>query len=208
MDRSNLPRVAPQYDTRYISAKEVLALVGHGNVPGVNYEDPRIQEIRSCVLGPLGRVSMTEALQAGFVIDGGTALQDSRKSLLTAWRWWCTAAGHPHIELSPDNAGLYQVRCDLISAGKRWIPTDVPHFERILGEVTIVRLPDSRFSVDDRVFLIAGIEMDDAITIARNLVEYTTTGQFKQRAAEQLPASEPMHVHMKPMGPIERSDGG
>lgn len=66
-------------------------------------------------------------------------------------------------------------------------------------------LLDSRFSIDDRVFTIAGIEMDDAITIARNLVEYTTIDQFKKRAYESPPASEVAHVYMKPLGPIERT---
>jgi hypothetical protein len=82
--------------------------------------------------------------------------------------------------LSSDGKGLYQVRCELTSAGKRWNPTDVPHFERILGEGTTVFMPESRFRVDDQLFEITGVEMDDAITIARNMVEYTTTGQFKQ----------------------------
>jgi hypothetical protein len=206
MERSSLPLIAPQYEARYISAGDVLALLGYGEVPGVNYQDSRVQEIRSCVLGNLGRVGLTTALNAGYVHDRGSALQDGREPLLTAWRWWCTAAGHPHIVLSSDGKDLHQVRCDLVSAGKRWNPTDVPHFERILGEVTTVWMPESRFRVDDRVFEITGVEMDDAITIARNLVEYTTTGQFKQRPTERVRDSDPMFVHMRPMGPIERSD--
>jgi hypothetical protein len=84
----------------------------------------------------------------------------------------------------------------------------VPHFERILGEVTTVWIQESRFAVDDRVFEITWIEMDDAITIARNLVEYTTTGQFRQRVSEPVGDLDPMIVHMEPTGPIERSDGG
>ncbi len=208
MDRANLPLRSPQYEARPISAKDVLALLGYGEVPGVNYEDPRIREIRSCVLGNTGRIGLTTALNAGYVHDKGSELQDARDALLTAWRWWCTAAGHPHIVLAPDGKGLYQVRCDLVSAGKRWNPTDVPHYERILGEVTTVWMPESRFRVDDRVFEITGIEMDDAITVARNLVEYTTTGQFKQRPSELVHDPDSMFVHMKPMGPIERSDKG
>lgn len=207
MERSNLPKVEPQFDARYISAKDVLALLGHGEVTGVNYDDPRIQEIRSCVLGNLGRIGMTTALNAGYLHDQGSSLHDARAPLLTAWRWWCTAAGHPHIVLSPDYAGLHQVRCDLISAGKRWLPTDVPKYEQILGEVVTVEIRDSHFSVDDRVFQITGIEMDDAISIARNLVEYTTTGKFKARTFEPV-VPDSMRVPMKPMVPMERSDGG
>jgi hypothetical protein len=93
-----------------------------------------------------------------------------------------------------------------VSAGKRWNPTDVPHFERILGEVTTVWMPEPRFRVDDQVFEITGVEMDDAVTIARNLVEYITTGHFKQRMSEPVPDSDPMFVHMRPMGPMERID--
>lgn len=208
VDRSNLPLIAPQYEARYISAKDVLAILGNGHVSGVNYEDPRIQEIRSCVLGTVGRVSLTEALKAGFVIDRPMELHDARDALTTAWRWWCTAAGHPMIVVSPDSSGYYTVRCDLTSAGKHWNPTDAPQFGRILGEVTTVFHAVRRFRVDDRVFEITAIEMDDALTVARNLVEYTTTGSFKQRESAPLPEPDPFGQFARPMLPMERSDGG
>ena len=208
MDRSKLPLIAPQYESRYISAKDVLALLGHGEVQGVNYEDPRIQEIRSIVLGNLGRVALTSALNAGYVHDQGSGLHDAREPLLRAWKWWCTAAGHPYIQLAPDDTGYHTVRCDLTSAGKHWSPTDVPHFERILGEVTTVYMPERRFRVDDRVFEITALEMDDAISIARNLVEYTTTGTFKQRVVDPQPEPDPFGALARPLLPMERSDGG
>lgn len=84
MDSSNLPLIAPQYEPPRISAKDVLALLGHGRVPGVNYDDPRIQEIRSCVLGNMGRIGLTEALNTGYVHDRGAAMHEAREPLLTA----------------------------------------------------------------------------------------------------------------------------
>lgn len=206
MDRTNLPLIAPQYEPRYISAKDVLALLSHGKVAGVNYEDPRIQEIRSCTLGVAGETDLRAALKAGYMHDRGIAMHDARDSILTAWRWWCTAAGHPHIVLASDGIGLYQVTCDLVSTGRTWLITDVPHYQRILGEVTTVYRADCRFSVDDRVFKVTGVEMDDAISIARNLVEYTTTGSFKQRQGDQLPAPDPLGQLVRPLVPMERSD--
>lgn len=208
MDHTKLPLIAPQYELRYISAKDVLALLGHGRVPGVNCEDPHIQEIRSCVLGNMGRIGLTEALNTGYVHDRGVAMHDAREPLLTACRWWCTAAGHPHIVLAPDATGLYQVSCNLISASKTWLITDVPQCERILGEVTLVYRADCRFAVNDQVMQVSGVEMDDAISIARNLVEYTTTGSFEQRQVAALPEPDPFGQLARPLLPMERSDGG
>lgn len=208
MDRTKLPLIAPLYEARYISAKDVLSLLGNGNVPGVNLQDPRIQEIRSCVLGVQGRTELNLALKTGYLRDGGSAMHEFRESLLTAWRWWCTAAGHPHIVMAPDGIGLHQVTCDLISAGKTWLVTDVPHYARILGEVTTVYRSDCRFSVDHRVLQVSGLEADDAISIARNLVEYTTTGSFKQRESSKMPEPDPAGVLMRPLMPMDRSDGG
>lgn len=205
MDRTNLPLIAPQYEPRYISAKDVLALLGHGKVAGVNYDDPRIQEIRSCALGVTGKTDLQAALGAGYMLDRGSAMHDVRESVLTAWRWWCTAAGHPHILLGSDGIGLNQVTCDLISTGRTWLITDVPHYERILGEVTTVHRAECRFAVNDRVFQVTGIEMDDAISIARNLVEYTTTGTFKKRRGDQPPAPDPLGQLVRPLVPMERS---
>ena len=208
MDRSELPLIAPAYEARYISAKDVLDLLGHGHVAGVNYDDPRIKEIRSIVLGVIGKVSLTEALKAGYVVDRPGELHDNRDSLLNAWRWWCIAAGHPNISVALDRTGYYTVRCDLSSAGKHWSPTDVPHYERILGEVTTVYRSDCRFRVSDEVFEVTSLEMDDALSIARNLVEYTTTGTFKQRQADPMPAPDPFGQLARPLLPMERSDGG
>lgn len=50
--------------------------------------------------------------------------------------------------------------------------------------------------------------MDDAISIARNLVEYTIKGTFRQRQSETLPALDPYGALAKSMVPMERSDGG
>lgn len=208
MKRSDLPLIAPQYEPRYISAKDVLDLLGHGEVPGVNYDDPRIKEIRSCVLGVTGKTELQLALKAGYMHDRGSSMQEARDSVLTAWRWWCTAAGHPHIVMSSDGKGLHQVTCDLVSAGKTWLITDVPHYQRILGEVVTVYRADCRFSVDDRVLRVTGLESDDAISIARNLVEYTTTGTFKQRQGDTLPTPDPFGALARPLVPMERSDGG
>lgn len=208
MDRSNLPLIAPQYEARYISANDVLNLLGHGEVPGVNYEDPRIQEIRSCSFSVSGQLHFNEALKAGYVIDRPMVEQRARESLVIAWRWWCTAAGQPFIVVSPDASGYFTVRCDLTSAGKHWNPTDAPQFERILGEVATVYRSDTRFRVDDRLFEITSVEMDDAITIARNLVEYTTRGSFKERESAPLLPPDPFGQLAKPLLPMERSDGG
>lgn len=207
MDRGSLPLIAPQYEPRYISAKDVLALLGHGKVAGVNYDDPRIREIRSCTLGVMGKTDLQTALKAGYMHDRGSSMHDARDSVLTAWKWWCTAAGHPYIVLSSDGLGLYQVICNLISASKTWLITDVPHYQRILGEITTVHRKDCHFSVDDRVLKVTGVEMDDAISIARNLVDYTTTGSFKQRQADLLLAPDPLGQLVKPLLPMERSDG-
>lgn len=107
MDRTNLPLIAPQYEPRYISAKDVLDLLGHGHVSGVNYDDSRIQEIRACVLGVQGKTELSAALRAGYLHDRGSAILSFREALLAAWSWWCTAAGHPHIVLSPDQNDLH-----------------------------------------------------------------------------------------------------
>lgn len=206
MERTSLPLIAPQYEPRYISAKDVLALLGSGRVPGVNYNDPRIQEIRACTLGVQGRSELTAALRAGYLHDRGSAMQDFRSALVTAWRWWCTAAGHPHIVLSPDSIGLHQVSCDLVSTGRSWSVTDVPNYERILGDETTVYRTDCRFSINDQSFQISGIEIDDAVGIARNLVDYTTTGSFKQRRPDPLPHPDPFGSLARPLLPMERSD--
>lgn len=206
MDRTNVPLIAPQYEPHYISAKDVLNLLGHGKVRGVNYDDPRIQEIRACTLGVQGQTELTAVLRVGYLHDRSSTMQDFRSDLLTAWRWWCTAAGHPYIVLSSDPIGLHQVTCDLISTGRTWSVTDVPNYKQILGEVTTVYRSDCKFSVNDQTLQISGVEMDDAISIARNLVEYTTTGSFNQRASTSLPPPDPFGALAHPLLPMERSD--
>lgn len=84
--------------------------------------------------------------------------------------------------------------------------TDVRQYDQIIGEVTTVFRSDRKFSLDHRVFRVSGIEMDDAISMARNQVEYTTTGSFEQRKMSSLPYPNPFGALARPLLPMERSD--
>lgn len=207
MDRSSLPLIAPQYEPHYISAKDVLNLLGYGKVSGVNYQDPRIQEIRSCLLSNLARVNLTEALKAGYLFDSGPGiLHDSHQHLLTVWKWWCTAAGHPHIVLSRDSTDQYQITCNLISSGRKWHMRDIAIIGGLVSDVGTVYVEGGGFSISERVLELGGLEMDDALVVVRSLVDFTTSGKFKQRQPESLPEPDPMGILLVPHLPIERSD--
>jgi hypothetical protein len=99
------------------------------------------------------------------------------------------------------------IRCDLISAGKRWDAADTKAFPIILGELAEIGIPDGVFSVDDRVLTITGVDHDSAIQIAQRLVDYTTTGAFRDKRTDWLMPPDPLGELMKPLVPIERSDG-
>lgn len=203
---SDLPLIEPQWVKRRITAAEVIKINRGEIVPGLNHNDPRVQNIQHCILNNPGRLAFGEALRQGYLFLNRPIYPDGIDTKLNSlWDWWCTAAEHPRIVMSTlALSDGVRIRCDISTTRKYWALQDFG---------SMARLFDGVMTLDDQGWLftrdeleVDGLEMEDAVGIARGLVDITTAGRFRP---QEVPTPTPPPVHSIPLRhqtPTERSD--
>jgi hypothetical protein len=202
----DLPTAEPRWHTRRITAAEVLRISRGEPVPGVNTQDPRVQSIRRCRLTNVARMALSEALRCGYLYVQLTLYEPQvAHNLRTLWGWWCAAAGHPEIVLSrtrgSDGA---RIRCDLSPTGRDWGFEAFPVMARLLGEQHPVDRASWLFTQDE--LQVDGLEMEEAITVARGLVDVATMGRFRPETFAPAGESSVSGTRFPQHTRIERTD--
>ncbi len=176
---ADLPTAEPRWHPRRISAAEVLRLARGESVPGVNPQDPRVQSIRGCRLTNIARMALSEALRHGYLYVQLTLYEPQvAHNLTTLWGWWCAAAGHPEIVMSTTRGSDgVRVRCDLSPTGRDWRFDAFRTMARLLGDQHPIDRAGWLFTPDE--LQVDGLEMEEAITVARRLVDFATAGRFR-----------------------------
>jgi hypothetical protein len=176
---ADLPTAEPRWHTRRITAAEVLRLARGEPVPGVNTHDPRVQSIRGCRLTNIARMALSEALRCGYLYVQLTLYEPQvAHNLRSLWGWWCGAAGHPEVVLSRTRGSDgVRIRCDLSPTGRAWGFDAFPVVARLLGEQQPIDRAGWLFTPDE--LQVEGLEMEEAITVARGLVDVATLGRFR-----------------------------
>jgi hypothetical protein len=186
-----LPTVAPRWSTRRISAAEVVRLWQREDVPGLTPHDPRVQSIRHCTLSTSGRLAFADARRTGYLYVNLPSHEAAyRHNLETLWAWWCAASGHPEIVLSTArDSDAVRLRCDLAPTGRSW---GYDAFRRI-GRLLCQLLPVGRASwlFTEQELQVEGLEMEEAIGLARDLVLIASGGRFRPQDASPAP---PVHA--------------
>jgi len=201
--RKDLPHIEPTELRRRISAKEVLALSRGGRVPGVAEADPRVRAIRGLRLDNPARMDLAEALRAGYLFVNVRVPEAAIAAHLEQlWGWWCAAAGHPEIVLGTDRVSdAARIRCDLSSSEGRWDFAAWRTIGRMLSQLAAVDRADWLFTPEE--LRLDGLEMEEAIAIARGLVDVTTAGRFRP---ETLAVSEDGPPHVPPLSARTRME--
>jgi hypothetical protein len=203
---ADLPLAEPRWYARRITAPEVLRLSRGEPVPGVSEQDPRVQSIRGCRLTNIARMALSDALRCGYLYIQLTLYEPQiAHNLRTLWGWWCAAAGHPEIVLSTaQSSDAVRIRCDLSPTGRAWGFDAFRAMARLLGDQHAVDRAGWLFTPDE--LQIDGLEMEEAITVVRGLVDVATLGRFRPEmfaASSKSPVSgTPFPQHTR----IERSD--
>ena len=204
-----LPRIRPEWSSRQLSASEVVRLVQGDPVPGVDEADPVIRRLRKGLPGNLARTAFAEARRQGFLFVNHAHYDDVRvpSRLRDIWGWWCAAAGHPEITLSTvPGRDTARVRCDLSPTGQDWSFGAFAAIGRLLEPLASYPEGSWLFTTDE--LQLDGIEMDEAIHIARSLVDLGTMGRFREGVYDEGPAPAPRKTTFpSPMPPIERTAG-
>jgi hypothetical protein len=199
----DLPTVEPRWAARRISAAEVVCLWQREDVPGLDPADPRVQAIRHCTLSTIGRQSFADARRTGYLFVGlPSHEQEASTRLETLWGWWCAAAGHPEITLSTArHTDAVRLRCDLAPTGRSW---GYDAF-RTIGRLLYQQQPVGRagWLFTEQELQVDGLEMEDAIGLARDLVVIASGGRFRPQDVPEPPVHAPRIPHRTRM---ERTD--
>jgi len=202
----DVPTAEPRWDARRITAAEVLQLSRWEEVPGINPDDPRVQGIRRCTLDNIARLALAEALRTGYLyVNRRNYHVDDDQHLATLWGWWCAAAGHPQIVIERGEArDAVRIRCDVSSTGKTW---DFAAFAQVARLISPLHASDpGGWLFTDDVLEVDGLDMEDAISVARELVDLASAGHFIRESFD------PNAIPRKPVAqaphrqPIERGD--
>lgn len=204
-----IPYVRPEWSPRQLSALEVVRLVQGDPVPGVNEQDPVVQLLRRGLPGNVARVAFTDARRQGYLFVNYMHYNDTRvlSQLRDVWGWWCAAAGHPEVTLStvPGTDGA-RIRCDLSPTGQDWSFGAFSAIGKLLEPLASYQHGSWLFTTDE--LQLDGIEMDEAIHIARALVDLGTMGRFREGVYDQGPRPDPKKAAFpSPLPPIERTAG-
>jgi hypothetical protein len=201
---TDLPTVEPRWSARRISAAEVVRLWQGEPVPGLEPADPRVQSIRHCTLSTVGRTAFADARRTGYLFVGLYSHEpDTASRLETLWGWWCAAAGHPEITLATArHTDAVRLRCDLAPTGRSW------GFDawRTIGRLLYQQQPVGRASwlFTEQELQLDGLEMEEAIGLARDLVMIASGGRFRpQDPSPDPPVHAPILRHQTR---IERTD--
>jgi hypothetical protein len=204
-----VPMVRPEWSPRQMSAREVVLLVQGDSVPGVDEADPVVRQLRRGLMSGHARLAFTDARRNGylFVNHAAYAHPEVVDQLRTIWGWWCAAAGHPEIELAtvPSSNGA-RIRCDVSPTGNDWSFGAFAAIGRLLEPLASV--PDGTWLFTTDELQLDGIEMDEAIHIARSLVDLATAGRFRPGVYDAGANPKPGQAAFPPAHiPIERSAG-
>ena len=204
---ADLPAVEPRWNPRRITAAEVLQLSRWEDVPGINPDDPRVQGIRRCTLDNIARLALSDALRRGYLyLNHRSYHADDDQHLATLWGWWCAAAGHPEIVMERGESGdAVRVRCDLSTTGRTWDFGAFAQVARLIGPLHAGHGGGGWMFTTD-VLEVDGLQMEDAISIVRELVDIATAGRFlRERFDRDAIPGRPV-IQPAPRLPIERSD--
>jgi hypothetical protein len=205
----DVPLIRPDWSPRRLSAAEVVRLVQGDAVPGVDDASPVIQLLRRGLPGNLARGAFAQARRQGYLFVNQTHYADTRipTQLRDVWGWWCAAAGHPEVTLSTvPSLDAARVRCDLSPTGQDWSFGAFAAIGKLVEPLASYEHGSWLFTTDE--LQLDGIEMDEAVHIARALVDLGTMGRFREGVYDEGPAPSPRKTAFpSPMPPIERTAG-
>jgi hypothetical protein len=203
----DLPLVSPQWSPRQLSAAEVVRLVQGDDVPGVDPASPIIQRLREGLPDNYARMAFAEARRQGYLFVNQRQYDRAwiASQLGEVWRWWCSAAWHPQIILSTvPGSDFARIRCDVSPTGQDWSFAAFAAIGKLLEPLAPCVDGSWLFTTDE--LQLDGIEMEEAIHIARALVDLGTAGRFREGVYDQGPAPRPGRTAFPaPMSPMERS---
>lgn len=205
----DLPTVSPQWSPRRLSAREVVQLVQGDDVPGVDPTHFVVHLLRRGLPGNYARMAFAEARRQGYLFVNQGHYEGPRvvSQLQEIWSWWCSAAGHPEIVLSTVPASNYaRIRCDISPTGQDWSFGAFAAIGKLLEPLVSYEEGSWLFTTDE--LQLDGIEMDEAIHIARALVDLGTAGRFREGVYDEGPAPAPGRTRFPgPLSPMERTAG-
>jgi hypothetical protein len=152
------------------------------------------------------RLGDAEALRAGYLYVNLELYHDgAAQRLETLWGWWYAAAGHPEIVLrTARGTDAVRVHCDLSPTGREWGFDAFRTIAPLLGDQHAVDRASWLFTPDE--LQLDGLEMEEAITVARGLVDVATAGRFRPQSVPQ-PEDPPVRSPRFPQQTcMERSD--
>lgn len=176
---AEVPNVEPRWCARPMTVHEVVQVANGSSrdVPGLDQLDPRVQAIQRCsAIGPLGRSVFNDARRQGWLfVNRGPYHDDEVERLINLWGWWCAAARHPEVvirNVSGTAGTQLHFHCDLSSTGRSWELPALLSIARMLRNGYPV--PGSSWIFTSDLLEIDGLCSDDAISLARRLVGFTT----------------------------------
>ncbi len=174
---AEVPNVEPRWCARPMTVHEVVQVANGSSrdVPGLDQLDPRVQAIQRCsAIGPLGRSVFNDARRQGWLfVKRDLYHQDEDERLINLWGWWCAAARHPEVVLRHiSREAEARLRCDLSATGRSWELHALLSIARMLRDV--YPAPGSSWIITPDLLEIDGLCSDDAISLARRLVGFTT----------------------------------
>jgi hypothetical protein len=205
-DLNEILSATPTRQRPPVTASEVLRLARGESVPDVNHHDPQVRKIRDCRVSLIGHEAVATALKQGYLFFNLRLYDAGAAGDVTAlWRIWCAAAGHPEIVMRT-SAGTDAVtdRCDLGPTARSWGFEAFGSMARLLVGLSAVDRAGWLFTPD--VMQLEGLEMEEAITVARGLVDVATAGRFRPQDVPTPPdrpiSGTPFPEHTR----IERID--
>jgi len=192
-----------------LSAAEVVRLVQGDPVPGVDADNMVIRRLREGLPGEIAQMAFAAARRQGYLFVNHGLYHDARDAsqLRLVWGRWCVAAGHPEVVLmvSPRD-DLARVHCDVSTTGSDWSFAAFAAIGKLVEPLIPYQEGSWLFTTDE--LQIDGIEMDEAVHIARALVDLGTMGRFCEGVYDEGPAPDPGKTRFPtPMSPMERSAG-
>jgi hypothetical protein len=196
----------PTWQRPPVTASEVLRLARGEAVPGVNHHDLQVQRVQECRVSPIGHEAVASALKQGYLFVNVRIYESEDAANLTAlWATWCAAAGHPEIVMRTSaGTDAVTVRCDLGPTERSWGFDVFGSMARLMVGLSAVDRADWLFTPE--VIQLEELEMEEAITVARGLVDIATAGRFRPQDVPTPPdqpiSGTPFPQHTR----IERTD--
>lgn len=205
----DLPHITPEWSPRRMSAREVVQLVQGDDVPGVDPNHVVVQRLRRGLPGNYARMAFAEARRQGYLFVNHVQYESGwiASQLQDVWGWWCSAAGHPKIILSTvPGSDAARIRCDVSTTDQDWSFAAFAAIGKLLEPLASYQEGSWLFTTDE--LQLDDIEMEEAIHIARSLVDLGTAGRFREGVYDQGPEPAPGRTRFpQPFSPMERTAG-